>query len=450
MTTLLSKPVTLLVRAQVTPPPPPPPPAGQPRFGNGNATGSLNGDVWTPGRDANGLVNQVSWDLVPRRRGIWVAGSKLAALDGVVKAAIPAWRDYGTDGWDGVMQAWNGFTIDTAGSRLWLMAAGGHAAASNNGIYRFDAFKMAWAVEKMPSDPTPWSAYYKGTGGRGGTFTYCSESDAEAVARAAAGTLKMQNDYFYDELYWDNRPTSRHVYSASAYIPQTNELIMSTRRLWRYSLTTGEWTLRRRLKDIATQHFAGSGTWAIYDEVAQEYLHGGAGDGLYNTVGYKVSSNTWTNWNAPWAIYGVADARHGRQVTILATPERSGGLYAKDGQYWVYDLDSRTVALTGKLQYAQGLSRDDFPPVNYYYDGYALCYVASINRYWLCTRMNDGSMPILEIDPTTTPWTVRRQPLEGVVPRPHQNLCRKLVYLPGLNAVVMGDAATKDMWIYKF
>jgi hypothetical protein len=440
MATLTSKPATLLVR---TPAP------VQTQFGNGSQTGSFANGVWTPGRDANGVVNAVSWDLVPKRQGVTVAGTQLVSVRAAVEAAVPGWRDYGVEGWNGVTDAWNGFTIDTAGSRLWLMAAGGHAASSNNGIYRFDAFRMAWSVEKMPSDPAPWSESYKQTGRNGNSFTGCQESHDAMLAKKAAGTLSPQNDYFFDELFWDNRPTSRHLYSASAYIPESNELIMSTRRLWRYSLTAGEWTLRRQLNDGA-QQFGGSGTWAIYDEVAGEYLHGGAGDALYSTVGYKLSTNSWMPWGAPWAIYGgLSDARHGRQVAMIESPVKVGGPYASVGRYWLYDLDRRAVVSNGIMQFEPGLSREDFPPENWYYGGAGACYVPPLDRYWLCTSLGNGTMPILEVDPSTTPWTVRRQNLAGVVPRSHPNLCRRLVYLPGLNAVLMGDNANKDFWLYR-
>lgn len=439
MTILTSRPATLQVRTPVP---------VQTQFGSGSDAGSFANDVWTPGRDGSGAVNAVSWALVPRRRGVRVAGTQLASLNAAVEAAIPGWRDWGVEGWKGVTDAWNGFTIDTAGSRLWLMAAGGHAASSNNGIYRFDAFRMAWSVEEMPSDPAAWSESYRMTGRRGGSFTGCTESDDAMKARRAAGTLSMANDYFYDELFWDNRPTSRHIYSGSAYIPESNELIMSTRRLWRYSLTAGKWVYRRQLNDNNTQ-FAGSGTWAFYDEVAGDYFLGGAGDALYSSVIYRPATNSWVRWGAPWSIYGVADARHGRQVTMIEPPVQVGGPYASPGRYWLYDLDRRALTTSGEFRF-EGISRADFPPETWYYDGAGACYIPAIDRYWLCTLQRDRTMPILEIDPTTTPWTIRRQALAGDAMQSHRNLCRRMVFLPGLNAVLIGDTADKDFWLYRF
>src|SRR5450631_1178084 len=106
--------------------------------GSGSAAGTFAADVWTPGRDADGVVNLVSWNLVPLNRWIEVAGTRLDGLDSVVKAAVPGWRDYGS--WDGVTNAWNGMAWDTRAGfeRGWLAVCGGHSDSSNDGIYRFD------------------------------------------------------------------------------------------------------------------------------------------------------------------------------------------------------------------------------------------------------------------------------------------------------------------------
>ena len=63
-----------------------------------------------------------------------VAGTRVDSLDSEVKSAIPAWRDWGVEGWDGVTNDWNGLAIDVLHSRVWLVAGGGHSGSSNNGI----------------------------------------------------------------------------------------------------------------------------------------------------------------------------------------------------------------------------------------------------------------------------------------------------------------------------
>ena len=439
MATLLSKPVNLVVQTAST--------AAQ-GWGDGNAVGSVAGEVWTPGRNAAGVVNAASWNTVPLNRWVQVGDTRLDALDAAVKAAIPGWKDHGVEGWGGVTDDWNGMAVDSAGSRLWLKG-GGHAGSTNNGIYRFDALKMAWAIEDLPSDPAPWSTAYK----QSGNYTTNAESQAAAQARIAAGTLQPVNDIWFDELPGDGKPTSRHTYSSIVYAPESNELVMVCRRLWRYSLSQRRWTYKRLIRDQTTQYMSGENMAAIYDEATREVLVSAAGsEGIYRATGYNLTSNQWTNWTSPWNIFsGIADVRFGRRVVVVQPPTSTGGTYAaQPGRYWDYNLDSRSVTQTNTLQYAGGLQQADFAPANWFYDSSALAYIPPKNRFWFFTLMANRTMELIEIDPTTTPWTARRATgMTGAVPQPGRNLERKMIYLPVLNAVLLCDSAGKDLSLYR-
>jgi hypothetical protein len=430
----------------------PPAPLPQPV---GNA-GSFANDVWTPGRDSAGLVTQASWALVPSGRWATVAGTRLDSLDAVVKNAVPGWRDYGSSSWAGVTDAWSGFAVDTAGSRLWIMG-GGHSNSTNNGVYRFDALRMQWDVESLPSDPTGWSAAYKSSN----NFSRNGDSDAQFIASNAAGTLKPVNDWYADELPGDRKPTSRHTYSGMVFVPDTNELVVNYLRLWRFSLTTKSWVYKRLIRDLAvpldstTQapYMDREGMIGIYDEASKEFLASSAGSwGLYRATGYNMAQNQWTNWTSPWNRYfDAADTRHGRRVVVVKPPNRKTTGSGWAGLYWDYDLDKRSVTASGQLQYADGLTQDSFANEDWYYDGAALTYVPSRNTFWLFTLMATGAMALLEIDPTTPGgWTVRRAPnMVGKVPVPNSILKRKMIYLPALNAVILCATATQDMYLYK-
>jgi hypothetical protein len=342
--------------------------------------------------------------------------------------------------------------IDTAGSRLWLKG-GGHAASSNNGIYRFDAQRMEWAIEDLPSDPTPWSESYRRTGVLGGSFTFCAEAHAAMEARQAAGTLQPINDAFYDELPWDGKPTSRHTYSSMVFAPDSNELVMLCRRLWRYSLTERRWTYKRLIRDQAGIWMDGENGVAIYDEATKEVLVSASGSsGINRATGYSLTQNRWTDWASPWNRFSaVADVRIGRRVVIVQPPVKQTIYSIVPGTYWEYDLDSRTVLKTGRLQFADGLQQSDFSPDNWFYDSPAIVYLPTLNRYWMYTLMAVGTMAAIEIDPTTTPWTARRVPAElGALPAGlRKNLERKAVYLPALNAMLLCNLASEEMCVYK-
>ena len=378
-----------------------------------------------------------------------VSSTRLDALDSVVKAAIPGWYDAGNSDWNGVTDAWNGMAIDTAGSRMWLKG-GGHADSANNGIYRFDALKMKWAVEDLPSNPANWSAAYRASN-NSGTFTLNPESNAAAAAKVSSGTLQPVNDVYYDELPSDGKPTSRHTYSSMVFVPETNELVMLCRRLWRYSLTERRWNYKRLIRDTPAQWMDGENMVTIHDEATREVLVSSAGSsGTYRATGYSLQNNQWTNWQSPWNLYGhIADTRVGRRVVIVQPPQRRTTYNGTTGIYWDYNLDTRTVTSTGQFQLV-GLTQNEFSADSSFYDGAALTYIPGMNRFWLWTRMATGAAGLIEIDPTTTPWTARRAPVTpGGVPTPKLNIERKMIYLPALNAVVFCNTASEDMYLFK-
>lgn len=416
-------------------------------FGTGPETGSFDGGIWVPGRNDAGVVNAVSWALVPVGQGVRVAGTRLDALDALVKAQVPGWQDFGNSRWNGVMDNWNGFALDMEGARAWLVAAGGHSGSSNNGIYRFDNYRMAWAIEQLPSDTAPWSMEYRRKAASS-TFTPCDESDREFKAKRDAGTLSPINDWYWDELYWDHAPTSRHVYSSAVYVKEHNELALAVRRFWRYSLDSHQWVLRRLINDSPDQAMAGSGTYAFYDEVRDQLLMGGVGDGIYNGFTYSYDGGTWSGWGKIAHADGLADVREGRIITAFSTPAQTDFAYSSPGRYYRYSLDERRNLVTGEIQYEAGLQRTDFPRGYLFYDGAAMTYVPQLNRYWVATQVS-GGMNFLELDPTTTPWTLRRLTLPGLQPVWEQMIMRKFIYWPSLKAITLTTRGDADVWLYR-
>lgn len=433
MAKLLSTPTTMWVQT--------PKPVAQ-GFASGSDKGSYDPttSTWTPGK-SGGVVNGQSWESVPIGRWVRIAGSELASLTAEVVGAVPAW-DVGSLAWNNVMNAWNGFAIDQAGARMWLVAAGGHADSSNNGIYRFDAFRMSWSVERMPSDRSQWSDQYKFLRSpQSGTFTGCFESESQRAAKETAGTLSQVNDWYWDELFWDRRPTSRHVYSSVVYVPGTNELVMGCRRLWRYSLTAGDWTYKRQFPGKVD----GAEICCFYDEKTDEFLFGGMGDGIYASHGYKLGTNTWTNWSSPWARFGVADNRHGRIITTFNPPFSN----RNNPSYWKYDLDQRQVVANGTAQYTGGLSASDFQSTDAGTSGCSITYIPNLDRYWILYQMNQG-MRWLQLNPNTTPWSLSPLVFPDGDPQSADKPSRKVVFIPDLNALVFFSYGDRPGYIYRF
>lgn len=420
-------------------------------FATGPEQGTFANELWTPGRDASGSVNLDSWQLVPRGRWVRVAGTRLDGLDAVVKAALPGWQDYGSGRWVAVTHAWNGVAIDPAGCRAWWVCAGGHADSSNNGIYRFDSYKMAWAVEKLPSDTTPWSEQYKRLQApQPGSFTPCWESDQQFRLARDAGPLQVKDGWYNDELFWDRQPTSRHVYSGVAYVAERDELVLAVRRLWRFSRASGQWTSKRLFGDDASAS-VGEEVVAHYDQSRDQLLVFSCGsNGPWGNT-FDFGADRWTG-QAPrgtgWDFNAAADARHGDRLTLFKWPEDPSNTYASPGRYLSYDLVTRAVLASGQVQFAGGLSQADF---TFGSDGGGMVYVPPLDRYWTVLELKAGGVAWCELDPTTTPWTLRPLVHEGAVPALSSSriVRRRMAWMPDLSAVVFFGSADRDVGVFK-
>jgi hypothetical protein len=59
-------------------------------------------------------------------------------------------------------------------------------------------------------------------------------------------------------------------------------------------------------------------------------------------------------------------------------------------------------------------------------------------------------MRLFEIDPTTDPWTINGTNHTGNLPKPQPIVMRKMVWMPGLSAVMLVDQADRNIYLYKF
>jgi hypothetical protein len=208
----------------------------------GAETGSVTSGVWTPGRNASGVITQASVDALPADTWVAVAGTELNQLTAAISAisGFPFSRyDVSGDGIRGTFDAWVG-CCDDGLSRIFYPRGGGHADNSANGIWRFDCLRMQWQIERMPSDPQApgavWSSRYaKGPAPDGGTYTrYIDEAGITVDA---------------DGIYWDRlpdgTPTSAHTYNGVWYDSTRNQIGTSRISKWVYDRATQQWARTR-------------------------------------------------------------------------------------------------------------------------------------------------------------------------------------------------------------
>jgi hypothetical protein len=444
------------------------------QWGSGSDVGTVSGDLWTPGRDGQGRVNQASWNAVPSGRWIEVAGSRIdTSLTSTVVNAGLGWSTsaqlWGTSAGNSIFQSWSGFTVDQATGRIYFLG-GGHSDGYNNGLYRFDCNRMAWAVECMPSNRSLMSNAYL----TNGSSTWYPDSGADAVANFNAnnppGTVvgqivPVQNGLFYDQIPFDLKPTARHTYHSMVFVPNVGaagSLYMSSRRLWRYDIASGAWVTRRLINDQvrglggaapnatwASEIHAAEAAFTAYDEVGGRLLVSASGSAGAGAYAFNLGTETWSPWNGSYGLnYNhAAMTRVGRNLYSLNPPVSDQASVV--GRYWIHNIDAGTT-VGQNIQFSGGLSLADFPSGGSFYDGAAMTYVPPLNRYWVATRRNTGAMFWLQLDPTTTPWTASELTFTNASPINQILAIGRVQWIEGLNAVLAWDHCFTGAKFYKF
>lgn len=448
------------------------------QWGMGSAAGSLVGDVWTPGKDAQGRINKASWATVPTNRWIEVSGTRIdQQLTSKIVAENLGWNSatlWGTTGANSIFQSWSGMALDAALCRLWFLG-GGHSDGYNNGLYRFDANTMNWVIECLPSNRTLMSSAYLNNG----SSSFDPDSSALGTANfnlnnppgTIVGTVvPFINGPFWDEVYTDNtKPTARHTYEGmefAAEIGNAGSVIMHAKRLWMFDLASGRWNLKRLTMDQAvtlnspapnstqvTMISAVEAGYATWDEVNKKILVSSSGSSAPAVGGgayqFDWTTQSWSLWSGAYGL-NYNDAAHdrvGRTIVSFKPPVSDQTVY--QGNYWNYNMDAPGIT-GGTVQLAGGLSLSNFVSGGAFYDGAAMAYVPSLNRHWVCTRSSAGGMMWCQLDPTTTPWTLSPLTFANAQPITERLILGRIKYLPALNALMVWDHCFANAFVFKF
>ncbi|EPX56538.1 hypothetical protein D187_007880 [Cystobacter fuscus DSM 2262] len=417
-------------------------------WGTGTDTGTLAGNVWTPGRDTAGLVNAVSWALVPKGRWIEVAGTPLTSLDAEVKAALPGFRDLGSGGIAAVINAFSGVAVDAPGARWWAFG-GGHADSSNNGLYRFDMAKMRWSIEQLPDNPANWTGVVYGN-------TYSYYPPAEEYSKA-----HPDSDVYSDEFFDPARPAAstghpvaRHTYNGLVYNPDLQEVALGVRRMWRYSLTTHTWKRHNPFNTPGATYdgvtgYGGSAGWTFWDEVSHRYLFGTTENYNYSkwwSFGTDDQSWRWEVVTPPiWHFAQVV--RVGRKLVSFPAPEAPHGTFPP--RLITYDLDTtkwEELRLKSNLELSRCYSD--------YFEGQILTYVPPLNRYIAAFRYDrdgDGSFEYrtFEIDPVALELREAPEYEAGAFGGWHELVKNRFFYLATHDALVYVRKGEENLRVFR-
>ena len=435
-------------------------------FSSGTELGSFNAGtrVWTPGRDANGVVTRASWEQVPID-GSWieVAGSAFTSqVQPQLTAALPTYNDPGSSDLADVLDNYNGFAHDIQGGRLFAHG-GGHQGSANNGLYKMDLRKLQWSIAKLPDMQTYWPAGYKANPPTHNSFTVYDR--AVTAVNANPTTTDFWHDEFYDlvePLANTRNPTSRHTYNAMVFA--NGKLRHGVRRYWEWDEATNSWLSKFPLGKNATSHqqagggFTGELVKGTWDEVNNRYICGpiqiaGVPYGFWQ---YNANTQVFSGMGgitSSWEAYVAAACRIGRKWVFFARPVRN------NADFWppklkVTDLDTNTlstVTLSGLTQSkCIDSSKSDESTSMEYVPGQGVFCLMPYDMNDLYAF--DAHLPLepFWINPDTGVMT--HEPQTGKFPSlwSYHLLKNKMVYVPQLKALVIVPNAGTTMRIRRF
>lgn len=436
-----------------------------PFFSRGPAGGSYNPTtfLWTPGRDASGIITQRSFDLVPV--GPWVEVAQTAFVKKVqplLSAALPTYKDPGASALADVLDDYSGFAHDAEGGRVFAHG-GGHQGSANNGLYRLDLRKMNWAIAKLPDMPTHWPANYKTNPPRDNSYSIYTR--AQDYCKANPTTTEASSDMFYDpvEPAADTRnPTARHTYAAMTFAD--GKLRHGVRQYWEWTESTNTWSRKFPFNKNFMTHgkpgggITGEAVKGTWDEVNKRYICGPFWNGTPGGFwGYDTLSDTW-QWMAGlpngWEGYVAAACRKGRSWCLLARPT-----YNKN-DFWpptlrVWNLDTR-IAQAVRLS---GLKKDRCIDSNRYDESTIMEYVPEIDRIFLLmpydfndTFPDEATLPLVPFLIDLEAATVTPEAQTGAFPplTARSLVKNKFFYSEKLRALVMVPDSGSNVRIRRY
>lgn len=390
----------------------------------GPQIGELQGYTWTPERDAQGLVTEVSWQSLESLTWYEVSSStptteltaklKLNGFDPAKKAY--AYGSLNPGAVTGSFNAWVGGVLAVPHDRFYVPWGGGHADSSINAIFSFDLRSLTWMVDQMPSDPNrpgyEWDAAYI-TGPNYGSYT--SSIDGS----------------FLTDMLPDQRPTSRHTYNSITYDSKRDIIMQHRHRRWAFSLS--QQTLSNRIlpwhQNLSDAQAAG--VHAHYDPLTDATFFSSTKSYDYFSL-YKINES-----DGSWAkVASVPGGFVGGHMWGVKDREIVFAGLAGDYHFAVYDMDQNKITQSGQIQ--------GWIPQNYNHEMQPFLWVPPAKKFLFRSKI---TQEFYWIDPLT--WTQTPVTFKGAPPGYGVFPGSKVFWYPKRNAVVYIGEGQSNVFVLK-
>ena len=435
-------------------------------WGTGTDVGSISGDLWIPGRDADGVINAASVATLTRNRWYRVASSR---FDSLAAQMAPGWVDRGGATFDVALASWVGWAVDfRAGlESAYVWAPGGHYASSNNGIYKVDFRRMTWGVEMHPTHPQyfesrynlSWISQYPPVPYSGSFTGYPAAYQWWSQGHQTIETNPLQIGF--DEIYdpaFPNDPnrssrmrTSVHTYSGPVFVPDANgsggRILDGTRRFWTYNTTTKRQAARFPFNNPAggaENGYGGENTYGWVNTTEGRYYFAGTQENGSRKSWSVTYDGTSFRWEGFWPTGGYPGyfsrvTQLGNKLWTLMYADQT----AKPLSLLESDVLTRQQTVH-PITLGTSLTNKTWPLSRY--NQSAPVYVPQWNK-WLCIIDTHQDGEVLGIIDGST-YVLERATIPGAVPEAggaSMLIENRWNYLPTLGVVVACHKGNTEM-----
>ncbi len=407
------------------------------RSGEPSRGGTLEGDRWTPARDASGDIAQHEWDRLPLGRWIEWTGSSMESQLSPPYGAAEGFKAPGNGPTSAHYVAYTGAGWDEKEGRFYHFG-GGHADGGNNMLTCFDVAKGRHSVVIPPTHQKMMPEAYKVPPGNG-NLSHATYPSGKTYEYFPSGETPAGDD----------KPCASHEWSGIVFVPGIDEVLLPRFGWFHAMLDSKRWRVGPQTAEADRLGFKDRGGFFFQchylPRTGLVYMSGlsdGESEAYYVMIEYDPAKRKEVGTiRFDAACGGVSSVVDRDGLFWLWNPEGSGG----EQKVTVSTVDLVKRASVRKRTICAGR-------LPFYDDGdNPAQYIPDLDKILIwCTRGRPGGAKageMLEFDRRALEF--RPFPIEGTPPPAPPNMNNKMRYWPRQKVLVFQLATDVDARVIK-